>query len=151
TGVSADAALAQLLQGTGLTFQHLTANSVRIIAAAPPTPDARAPNPAREEALEVIVTANRREENLQDVPITIQAITGAQLQELSVTKLNALVKYTTNITYCGNGPGTNDIFIRGMSSGCSGNQNQSTAAPFPNVALYLDEQAMQFPARNNDV
>ncbi len=33
----------------------------------------------------------------------------------------------------------------------SGNQSQSTTAPFPNVALYLDDQSMQFPARNNDV
>ena len=41
--------------------------------------------------------------------------------------------------------------MRGLSSGGSGNQSQSTTAPFPNVALYLDDQSMQFPARNNDV
>ena len=44
-----------------------------------------------------------------------------------------------------------NIFMRGLSSGGSGNQSQSTTAPFPNVALYLDDQSMQFPARNNDV
>ena len=62
-----------------------------------------------------------------------------------------LIKYTPNVTFSGNGPGTGNIFMRGLSSGGSGNQSQSTTAPFPNVALYLDDQSMQFPARNVDV
>ena len=41
--------------------------------------------------------------------------------------------------------------MRGLGGSGSGNQSQSTTAPFPNVALYLDDQSMQFPARNNDV
>ena len=101
---------------------------------------------------EVVVTAQRRTENLQDVPITIQAVSGEQLQRLNVTGMAELLKYTPNVTYSGNGePGTGNIFMRGLSSGGSGNQSQSTTAPFPNVALYLDDQSMQFPARNNDV
>ena len=55
------------------------------------------------------------------------------------------------MTFSGNGPGTGNIFIRGLAAVGSGNQSQSTTAPFPNVALYLDDQSMQFPARNNDV
>ncbi len=100
---------------------------------------------------EVIVTANRRAENAQDVPITIQAISGDQLRALNVTGFNDLLKYTPNVTYSGNGPGTGNIFMRGLGGSGSGNQSQSTTAPFPNVALYLDDQSMQFPARNNDV
>jgi iron complex outermembrane recepter protein len=100
---------------------------------------------------EVIVTANRRTENAQDVPITIQAISGDQLKALNVTGLNDLLKYTPNVTYSGNGPGTGNIFMRGLGGVGSGNQSQSTTAPFPNVALYLDDQSMQFPGRNNDV
>ena len=100
---------------------------------------------------EIVVTAQRRSENLQDVPITIQATTGQELQQLNVSTMNELLKYTPNVSYSGNGPGTGNIFMRGLSSGGSGNQSQSTTAPFPNVALYLDDQSMQFPARNNDV
>ncbi len=100
---------------------------------------------------EVIVTAQRRNESIQDVPITIQAITGDTLKQLNVTTFDDLIKYTPNVTFSGNGPGTGNIFMRGLSSGGSGNQSQSTTAPFPNVALYLDDQSMQFPARNNDV
>jgi iron complex outermembrane recepter protein len=100
---------------------------------------------------EIVVTAQRRVESIQDVPITIQAITGTQLTQLNVSTMNELLKYTPNITFSGNGPATGNIFMRGLSSGGSGNQSQSTTAPFPNVALYLDDQSMQFPARNNDV
>ncbi len=99
---------------------------------------------------EVVVTAERRTENLQDVPITIQAISGAELSELNVTNFNELLKYTPNVTFSGNGPGTGNIFMRGLGSVGSGNQSQTTTAPFPNVGLYLDDQSMQFPARNND-
>src|SRR6266481_2650574 len=43
---------------------------------------------------EIVVTAQRRSENLQNVPITIQAITGDQLKQLNVTTFNDLLKYT---------------------------------------------------------
>jgi iron complex outermembrane receptor protein len=100
---------------------------------------------------EIVVTAQRRDESIQNVPITIQAVTGDQLKQLNVTTFDDLLRYTPNVTFSGNGPGTGNIFMRGLSSGGSGNQSQSTTAPFPNVALYLDDQSMQFPARNNDV
>src|SRR3954467_8624376 len=100
---------------------------------------------------EVVVTAQRRSQSVQDVPITVQAVTGAQLKELGVQSFNDLMKYTPNVTFSGNGPGTGNIFLRGLGGSGSGNQSQSTTAPFPNVALYLDDQGMQFPARNNDV
>jgi iron complex outermembrane recepter protein len=100
---------------------------------------------------EITVTAQRRTETIENVPITIQAVTGDQLKQLNVTTFDDLLRYTPNVTFSGNGPGTGNIFMRGLSSGGSGNQSQSTTAPFPNVALYLDDQSMQFPARNNDV
>ena len=149
-GLGADAALAAMLEGTGLRFQHLTANSVRILAAAPAM-EPRVPAAPGEESYEVIVTANRREENFQDVPIAIQTMTGNQLSQLGVSTFDDLLQYTPNVTYSGNGPGTGNVFIRGLGFVGSGNQSQSTTAPFPNVAFYLDEQSMQFPGRNNDV
>ena len=100
---------------------------------------------------EITVTAQRRTESIENVPITIQAITGDQLAQLNVSNFDDLLKYTPNVTFSGNGPGMGNIFVRGLSSGGSGNQSQSTTAPFPNVALYLDDQSMQFPARNIDV
>ena len=145
-----DEALGHLLQGTGLDFEHLTPRSIRIFAATP-SAETRTKAPTAPDLFEVIITANRREENLQDVPITVQTINGEQLKQLSVTTFNDLLQHTSNVTYSGNGPGTGNIFIRGLGSVGTGNQSQSTTAPFPNVALYLDDQSMQFPARNNDV
>src|SRR6202011_3998519 len=43
------------------------------------------------------------------------------------------------------------IYMRGRSAGFAGSQSSASIAPFPNVALYLDDQSMQFPARNLDV
>ncbi len=100
---------------------------------------------------QITVTATRRSESVQDVPLTVQAITGVQLQQLGVQNEYDLFKYTPNVTFSGNGPGTGNIFMRGLGSIGSGNQSQSTTAAFPNVAVYLDEQSMQFPARNLDV
>ncbi len=100
---------------------------------------------------ELVVTAQRRTENLQDVPLTVQAFTGATLSNLNVSTFNDLLKYTPNVTFGSNGPGQGAIFMRGLSTGFSGNQSSATIAYFPNVALYLDDQSMQFPARNADV
>jgi iron complex outermembrane recepter protein len=100
---------------------------------------------------EITVTAQRRTESIQDVPITIQAISGESLKQLNVQTFDDLLKYTPNVTYSGNGPGQGNIFMRGLSSGANGNQSTATTEPFPNVAVYLDDESMQFPARNADV
>src|SRR5271167_965852 len=133
-------AIAAILGGSALGLHVGTARAAADTAAAD-----------SEGIPEVTVTATRRNESIQNVPITIQALTGDQLKQLNVSTLDDLLKYTPNVTFSGNGPGTGNIFMRGLSSGGSGNQSQSTTAPFPNVGLYLDDQSMQFPARNNDV
>ena len=99
----------------------------------------------------ISVTAQRRLESIQDVPITVQAITFDQMQQLGITTIDEAVKYLPNVTLGSNGPGQGSIFMRGLSSGVQGNQSSATIAPFPNVALYLDDQSMTFPARNLDV
>jgi iron complex outermembrane receptor protein len=116
----------------------------------PAAPSADAPATAP-DASEIIVTATRRSESLQKVPITIQAFTGDTLSKLNVVNFSDLLRYTPNVTYGSNGPGSGAIFMRGLSTGFAGNQSSATIAYFPNVALYLDDQSMQFPARNADV
>jgi outer membrane receptor protein involved in Fe transport len=99
----------------------------------------------------IIVSATRRDETIQNVPMTLQALSGDTLDKLNVTNFNDLLKFTPNVTFASNGPGQGAIFMRGLSTGFAGNQSSGTIAPFPNVALYLDDQSMQFPARNADV
>ena len=88
---------------------------------------------------------------MQDVPITLQAFTGTTLQQLNVVSFDDLIKYLPNVTFAANGPGQGNIYMRGLSTGFLGNQSSASIAPFPNVAVYLDDQSMQFPARNLDI
>jgi outer membrane receptor protein involved in Fe transport len=100
---------------------------------------------------DIIVTAQRRNESIQKVPVTIQAFTGETLTQLNVKNFNDLVKYTPNVTFSNNGPGQGNVFMRGLSAGFAGGQSSATIGNFPNVALYLDDQSMQFPSRNIDI
>src|ERR1700761_9352784 len=100
---------------------------------------------------QVVVTAERRSQSVQNVPTTVQAFTGQALQDENVLTLDSLLRYTPNITYGNNGPGQGEIIMRGLSNGFRGNQSSGTIANFPNVAIYLDDQSMQFPGRNVDI
>jgi iron complex outermembrane receptor protein len=100
---------------------------------------------------EITVTAQRRTENIQNVPITIQALTAETLNQLSVTTFDDYVRYLPNVTAPSNGPGQGNIFMRGLSVGSAGSQSSGTIGGFPNVAIYLDDQSGQLPARNLDV
>jgi iron complex outermembrane receptor protein len=107
--------------------------------------------PSAAPSADIIVTAQRREESVEKVPNTIQAFTGRTLEQLHVSTLDDLLRYTPNVTFGNNGPGQGEIFMRGLSNGFRGNQSSATIANYPNVALYLDEESVQFPARNLDV
>jgi iron complex outermembrane receptor protein len=100
---------------------------------------------------EVVVTAQRRSENIQDVPIAIQALTGETLHQLNVANFDDFVKYLPNVTTSSTGPGQANIFMRGLSVGFQGIQSGGSINGFPNVAVYLDEQSGQLPGRNLDV
>ena len=100
---------------------------------------------------EITVTAQRREQSIQDVPISIQAFTGQALQQLHITTFDDYLKYLPNVSSANNGPGQNEIFIRGLSAGSQPSQGSGSTGLFPNVAIYLDNQSGQLPNRNLDV
>ncbi len=151
-GLGANEALTQILQGTGLKFEYLTPRSIRILAAVIGPPRETAPmTPAGGELQQVIVTANRREENLQNVPITIQVLTGETLAKLSAKTFDDFVSYLPAVTAHGVGPGQNNIYVRGLGTTASTIQGSGAADAFPNVAVYLDDQSAQLPSRNLDI
>jgi outer membrane receptor protein involved in Fe transport len=100
---------------------------------------------------EITVTAQRRTENIQNVPISIQALTAETLSQLHVTTFDDYVRYLPNVTSAGYGPGQSIIFMRGLSTGALGTEGSGTDANFPNVAVYLDDQSAQMPYRNLDI
>src|SRR6202142_3821113 len=100
---------------------------------------------------EITVTAQRRTENIQDVPISIQALTGQTLQQLNIQTFDDYVKYLPNVTSASNGPGQNEVFMRGLSAGSQASQGSASTGLWPNVAIYLDNQSAQLPNRNLDI
>src|SRR5665213_1134057 len=132
-------AIAAILSGTGLAgFSH---------AATATDTDAS----ASDSIQEITVTAQRRTENVQNVPIAIQALTGVALQQLNVQTMSDFVKYLPNVTAPNSGPGQGNVYMRGLSAGTLNAQSSGTVGQFPNVAIYLDDQSGQLPGRNLDI
>src|SRR5213082_1707967 len=126
----------------------LSAQATAVVwAGAETTPATGAGN----ELQEVIVTAERRAESVQDVPITIQALTSETLAQLNVKTFDDFVKYLPNVTAGGYGPGQSNVFIRGLATSIGGTQGVGATGSFPNVATYLDDQSGQVPGRNLDI
>src|SRR6266436_7505331 len=106
---------------------------------------------ASNEIAEITVTAQRCTESTQDVPIALQVLTGETLTQLNVTTFDDFVKYLPNVMSAGSGPGQNNIYMRGLSTGSGLVPGSGAVGSFPNVAVYLDEQSAQLPDRNLDV
>ena len=115
--------------------------------------DAPSTTASSDAIAEIVVTAQRREENIQNVPITITALTAETIKQLNVTTFDDFVKYVPNVTAASLGPGQSNIYMRGLSTGGgnAGVQGGGATHAFPNVAVYLDEQSAQLPDRNLDV
>ena len=100
---------------------------------------------------EIIVTANHRAQNVQDVPITMQVLTGQTLQQLNVQTLSQYLKYVPNVTLATAGPGQGEVYMRGLSVGPGRVQADGGVGVFPNVALYLDNESTELPDRELDI
>ena len=99
----------------------------------------------------IVVTAQRREEDLQDVPISVQALGEEGLEELSIDTFEDYLDQLPSVTAGGSGPGQSTIYIRGLASTTPNLTTAGVAGLAPNVALYLDEQPLAQPGRNLDV
>jgi iron complex outermembrane recepter protein len=79
---------------------------------------------------EVIVTAQKRTESLQDVPISITAVSGEKIDDIGITELEEITQYMPNVTI-NTGAGTPNLFVRGVGSGTNAGFEQS-------VGMYID-------------
>lgn len=90
----------------------------------------------------VTVTAQKRTENLQKVPISIQAIGAEQLEQQQVADFDDFAQLIPSLSYqtvgggVFSGPGFVQVYMRGVASGGDGNHSGSQ----PSVGMYLDEQ-----------
>jgi outer membrane receptor protein involved in Fe transport len=89
---------------------------------------------------EVTVTAQKREQNLQDVAVSIQVLGNQQLEDLNVRSFDDFINFLPTVSYTAQGgpggPGFGQVYMRGIASGGDGNHSAS----MPSVGYYLDEQ-----------
>ena len=91
---------------------------------------------------EVIVTAQKREQSLQDVPVSVNAVSGDKIAAEGIGNLESLSLLVPNLTLH-EGPTEHGIFIRGLGSGNNQGFEQS-------VGMFIDGiyagKARQFAA-----
>lgn len=90
-----------------------------------------------EDALpgEIVVTANKREQNLQDVAISITALTSDTLNQNQVSRFDDYVKLLPSVSFQSFGPGQSQLYFRGIATGGDG----LASGPLPGSGLYIDE------------
>ncbi|WP_374408070.1 TonB-dependent receptor [Pelagerythrobacter sp.] len=99
----------------------------------------------------IVVTAQRRSQDLQDVPVSVQALGEEGLEQLNINTFEDYLEQLPTVTAGGSGPGQSTIYIRGLASTTPNLGTAGVAGLAPNVSLYLDEQPLAQPGRNLDV
>jgi iron complex outermembrane recepter protein len=87
---------------------------------------------------EVTVTATKRTEDQQSVPISVQALSSKTLADMNVQQFADYAQQLTTVTFQQDKPGHSNITMRGIASDSGGNPSGS----LPTVGMYLDEQAI---------
>ncbi len=86
---------------------------------------------------EIVITATKREENLQNVPISVQVLGTRKLDQLDISNFEQYTKQLPSVSFQNFGaPGFTVVYMRGIATGGDGNHSGS----LPSVGSYLDEQ-----------
>ncbi len=125
-------ALKRILAGTGYESVTIDTDTIRVRQiAAIEAPDT--PTPAIEE---IVVTTTKRSEIAQNVPYSIAAVTGGDLDDFGLRMSNDLVSHVAAFSTTDLGPGQDKLSIRGLSDSAISGRSQSL------VGLYLDESRL---------
>src|SRR5215813_12988864 len=88
---------------------------------------------------EVVVTARKVQENLQDVPISINVLTQQDLQNLGIMRFDDFATKVPSLSFNSIGPGTQVFFCRGVSDGSNGNYANTSA-----TGVFLDDSSLSW-------
>lgn len=124
----------------------VSANVALASAASGQTAGATLPDPvvdaasgdATDQTADIIVTAQKREQTLSDVPMSITALTGSQLADRGITDVQSLTKVTPGLSFVESGSGVPVYSLRGVGF------FDTTVGARPTVSVYLDEVALPF-------
>ena len=122
------------------------------IVAALTAQQALAQTPDTKASIETIeVTATKRSESIQDVPVAVSALSGDALENMGIDNFQDYVEFLPNVVFQGTGPGQNEIYIRGAATTQSSITLSSVQALQPSVAFYQDEMPVSMAGRNLDI
>ena len=138
--VSPPNALQQILQGTGLTFQ-MTANNTAVLKKTRKNVHLQKQKKTKKSQLqqnnmemkleEVTVTAQKREENLQKVPISMTVFDKFTIEDSKIESIQDVASYTSNFTLENRGGGVSVPSIRGIV-------NSSFSRMAPSAGIIID-------------
>jgi iron complex outermembrane recepter protein len=112
-----EAALSQLLNGLGLEFQR-KGDGTYVIAFARNLKTGNSDNYKNDGWLEeIIVTAQKREESLSDVPMTISAVGADAIDKRNLVGMDDYLRTVPGVSFQDRGAGQNSIVIRGLATG----------------------------------
>lgn len=129
----------------------LSSAVITALATLPAQAEEAAASGSRAKIETIEVTATKRSESIQDVPVAVTALNGEALENLGVDNFQDYVEFLPNVVFQGTGPGQNEIYIRGAATTQSSIAVSSVQALQPSVALYLDEQPVSMQGRNLDI
>jgi outer membrane receptor protein involved in Fe transport len=98
---------------------------------------------------EVVVTAQKRVEDAQKVPISIQVLNSEALENLHVTDFSSFAQYIPSLSYRSWGPGQTAFFFRGISA--TEGTTQLHAGYLPSTGLYVDDIPVTTIGGNLDI
>ncbi len=114
-------------------FAHLTAVMGASIVFAASANAQSADTSSSGQLQEIVVTANRRAQNLQEVPVAVTAISEAQLKQDGITSTTAIANFTPGLQVVSPNTGTDNFYsIRGAT------QNDFAEHEESPVAVYMD-------------
>lgn len=99
-----------------------------------------AARPAVSDDSDIIVTAQKREENLQTVPISIQALGTQKLEQQNINNFTDYAKLLPSLAFQSTQPGQTNVYMRGVALASGGNSDFNHSGPLPTVGVYFDEQ-----------
>ena len=100
---------------------------------------------------ELVVTATKRSESMQDIPLAMQALGEENLDNFNVNNFSDYLKQLPNVSFAGRGPGQNDVYIRGIATNKGSLFQAGGIGAGPTVAFYIDEAPITAAGRNLDV
>src|ERR1700681_240754 len=98
---------------------------------------------------EVVVSAEKRTRNGQDVPARIQVLSATTIENLGINSFNDYALLVPSLSFTSTGPGSAQIYFRGLSDGSV--NLVETSGVQPSVAIYLDEQPVTNAGRSVDI